>query len=110
MGSCVRRNDTEGYAQSKRALARSKSVAECATPRALHDRLIAGKRDIAIARSGNIVVCLADQQRAKLGLAKGVKELGEAAMDDIELQRLLVVEDHYIDRYAVVDLAHSGVI
>ena len=70
---------------------RRELVAERAARRALHDGLVAREAHFAIASCGDVEIGLADQQDAELGLAERAKEVGEPAMRDVELERVLVV-------------------
>jgi hypothetical protein len=70
---------------------RCEPVAERAAWRALHQGLVAREADLAAAGCNDIEIGGADQQRAELRLAERAKEFREAAVRDIEFQRLLVV-------------------
>src|SRR5439155_7426889 len=69
---------------------RCEPVAERATRRALHQGLVAREADLAAAGRNDIEIGRADQQRAEFRLAERTKEFREAAMRDVEFQRLLV--------------------
>src|SRR3989442_3611101 len=87
---------------------RRELVAERAARRALHDGLVTSEGDVA-ARSGDVEVGFAYEQRAKLGLAERAEELGEPAMCNVEFQRLLIVAAHLHRDVVLGDFGHGGV-
>src|SRR5438445_11898171 len=88
---------------------RRELVAERAARRTLHDGLVTSEGDVAAARSGDVEVGFAYEQRAKLGLAERAEELGEPAMCNVEFQRLLIVPAHLHRDVVLGDFGHGGV-